>query len=43
MGFYKGPGYSKVDNWIDSDWQEVAPKGKINKGDYILWMTPTNR
>ena len=25
--------YGKVDNWIDSDWQEVAPESKINKGD----------
>ena len=35
--------YGKVDNWIDSDWQAVVPESKINKGDYILWMTPTNR
>lgn len=40
---YRYRKYGKVDNWIDSDWQEVAPESKINKGDYILWMTPTNR
>lgn len=35
--------YGNVDNWIDSNRQEVAQERKINKGDYILWMTPTNR
>ena len=35
--------YGKVDNWVDSNRQEVASESKINKGDYILWMTPTNR
>jgi len=40
---YRYRKYGKVDNWIDSEWQEVAPESKINKGDYILWMTPNNR